>query len=270
MADDLGDSHPSSLQQGGALPLNSTAARTVGRFYPAAGMPVRIEGYATLNGPNWRISVVNAALTEVASVSGPQHLVLTFTPASAEYHTIRIRNEAVANASQTVWIKTVYSSLRNRLAIAPSISNQPTNFFAIAGGPARFAVVAAGDPAPAYQWLRAGAPTGILTPSLTFDSVTMADAGTYSVRLLNEARQIDSATATLTVYPDAIPQVANFQRAETTFSFSVQGRDGLRYQVQRTTDFENWSDVAALAAPATFSDATSEAHQFYRLLYLPN
>jgi hypothetical protein len=100
--------------------------------------------------------------------------------------------------------------------------------------------------------------------------VSLSDAGMYSVRLLNEARQVDSLPASLTVYPDAILQFANFNRTETAFSFSVEGRDGLRYQIQKSTDLTNWTDVEALTAPFTFSDPTSLAHQFYRLLFLPN
>uniref|UniRef100_A0A0P6H704 Uncharacterized protein n=1 Tax=Daphnia magna TaxID=35525 RepID=A0A0P6H704_9CRUS len=40
MADDLGDSHPLSLQQGGKLPANSIETRTVGRIFVAASSPV--------------------------------------------------------------------------------------------------------------------------------------------------------------------------------------------------------------------------------------
>ena len=40
MADDLGDSHPLSLQQGGRLPDNSIEARTVGKVFVQATQPV--------------------------------------------------------------------------------------------------------------------------------------------------------------------------------------------------------------------------------------
>jgi alpha-amylase len=40
MADDLGDSHPLSLQQGGQLPPYSVETRTVGKIFVAASSPV--------------------------------------------------------------------------------------------------------------------------------------------------------------------------------------------------------------------------------------
>ena len=40
MSDDLGDSHPLSLQQGGRLPRNSVETRTAGRIFVEAGRPV--------------------------------------------------------------------------------------------------------------------------------------------------------------------------------------------------------------------------------------
>ena len=43
--DDLGDSHPLSLQQGGKLPANSIETRTAGRIFVAASSPVTYQVY---------------------------------------------------------------------------------------------------------------------------------------------------------------------------------------------------------------------------------
>lgn len=43
MANDLGDRHPLSLEQGGALPPHSTQCRIAGSFYGAAGIRAKIE-----------------------------------------------------------------------------------------------------------------------------------------------------------------------------------------------------------------------------------
>ena len=45
MADDLGDSHPLSLQQGGKLPANSVETRTVGKIFVEASSPVSYQLY---------------------------------------------------------------------------------------------------------------------------------------------------------------------------------------------------------------------------------
>lgn len=45
MADDLGDSHPLSLQQGGQLPANSVETRTVGKIFVEASSPVNYIVY---------------------------------------------------------------------------------------------------------------------------------------------------------------------------------------------------------------------------------
>ena len=47
MNDDLGDSHPKSLQQGGSLPANSIETRTAGRIFVEAGKVVSYQIYLT-------------------------------------------------------------------------------------------------------------------------------------------------------------------------------------------------------------------------------
>ena len=45
MADDLGDSHVASLQQGGKLPSNSQECRVVGKVFPKANSTISVELY---------------------------------------------------------------------------------------------------------------------------------------------------------------------------------------------------------------------------------
>jgi alpha-amylase len=266
MADDLGDSHASSLRQGGALPANSTAVRTVGRIFPAAGTSVRIDGFPTVNSQNWEIAVLTPTLTQITNVSGSNNLALNFTATTGGFHTIRVRNVEATSLSQTVRVKATYTAPRNRLTPVPTIVRQPTNIFTIAGSNPRFEVEATGNPS--YQWLRNG--TNIVSAtgnSFTLLNVTTNDNSTFSVQVLNEARIVPSSTATLTVYPDATPQVTAAAASVNTFSFSVDGRTGLAYGIQKSTDLENWSAVDTLVAPFQFSEATSGAHAFYRLVY---
>jgi alpha-amylase len=266
MADDLGDSHASSLRQGGALPANSTVVRTAGRIYPAANTNVRIEGYATLNGPNWQVAVLTPNLTEITNVSGTQSLVLNFTSTNADFHTIRVRNLDKTNPAQTVWVKATYVAPRDRLTPAPTILRQPTNIFTIAGRTVHFQVEATG--ADIYQWQRNGTNIPLATSStLTLANVTTNDSSTVSVQVSSESRIVPSATATLVVFADATPEVTITAAAAETLSFRVAGRTGLGYEIQKSVDLENWSSVETLVAPFQFSDLTSGARAFYRLIY---
>mgnify|MGYP000391811624 CR=1 FL=1 len=54
MADDLGDSSPASLQQGGSLPSNSRDCRVVGRIFPDSASALLINIYP--ENPNKKIS----------------------------------------------------------------------------------------------------------------------------------------------------------------------------------------------------------------------
>jgi hypothetical protein len=221
-----------------------------------------------LSGPNWQIAVLTPNLTEITNVSGAQNLVLNFTATNADFHTIRVRNVETNNPSQVVRVKATYTAPRNRLTPVPMIVRQPTNIFTIAGSNARFEVEATGNAL--YQWQREGTNIASATGnSFTVLNVTTNDSSSFSVQVWNEARIVPSATATLTVYADATPEVTVNAASANTFSFSVDGRNGLTYEIQKSTDLENWSAVETRVAPFQFSDAMSGGHAFYRLVYVP-
>jgi len=84
--------------------------------------------------------------------------------------------------------------------IAPSITTQPASQAVNVGSTVSFNVVATGTPAPTYQWRKSGtAILGATAPTLTFASVSTADAADYSVVVSNSAGSVTSAIATLTV-----------------------------------------------------------------------
>jgi hypothetical protein len=86
-------------------------------------------------------------------------------------------------------------------AVAPPvIITQPGSQTLTVGQTATFAVQASSAAALSYQWGKAGAAlTGATGSFLTLPSVTVADAGSYSVIVTNSAGSVASATATLTV-----------------------------------------------------------------------
>lgn len=76
MADDLGDSHPLSLQQGGKLPANSVETRTVGKIFVASSSPVNYQLYLSdsLNGVTIELYNDNTLVDSGSEVTG------TYTP----------------------------------------------------------------------------------------------------------------------------------------------------------------------------------------------
>jgi len=266
----LGDSYPSSLGQGGALPTNSVALRTVGKIFPAAGTRIHIAGFASLPSPAWRISIhTSTSSTELTNVVGSGTLALSFTSTNADYHTILIRNEAANTPGQTVWIKTTYTAPRNRLSTPPSLPNL-NDTFVVAGGTARFQIQPTGNPAPVIQWQRNGTNLpGANSATLEISNVSPTDAGSYTVQLLNEARQVTSHPATLTIYDSAQPELVALAYSDADFSFGVQGKAGLRYEVHKSTDLVNWSFVREAVGPFEVRDATEAEQQFYRIVYTP-
>lgn len=107
MADDLGDSHPQSLGQGGALPSRSTAWRSVGQIYAAANRTVRLELHPAVSNKLITLRIESQAGV-VGEVTGKGPLSLDVTPSSKGYLAIRIRNARTSNPKQTVWVKARY------------------------------------------------------------------------------------------------------------------------------------------------------------------
>lgn len=121
MADDLGDSHPNSLQQGGALPANSIAVRTVGRIHPLSGTTVTVNLYPEKPTNAIILRLLNQSNVEVTNIAGTGTLTLTCSAPVSEYHTLRVQNASVANAEQRVYVKATYTAPLN-LRLAPVIT----------------------------------------------------------------------------------------------------------------------------------------------------
>lgn len=128
MANDLGDSHPNSLQQGGALPSNSKAVRNVGRIYAIAGKTITARLYPEVNGRRQDIGIL-AGSTIVASNSGissnTSPLTVTYTPTTTGWFDIKIRNSTANIPGQKVWVNVTYTAPTNvntRRAAAPAVT----------------------------------------------------------------------------------------------------------------------------------------------------
>jgi hypothetical protein len=89
---------------------------------------------------------------------------------------------------------------------APVIQTQPQSQTVTAGSSVTFSVVAAGSPAPTYQWQYNGsAIIGATSSSLTIASAQSGQAGTYAVVVTNSLGSVTSSGAVLTVNTPSPP-----------------------------------------------------------------
>ncbi len=110
MADDIGDSHASSLQQGGALPASSTALRTVGKVFDETGKTITVNVYPTNTSKDITVNLYNSGGTMLQTVNGTGNLTLTYTPSATDMYTIKVKNTSVTNPSQNLFVKVTYTS----------------------------------------------------------------------------------------------------------------------------------------------------------------
>ena len=110
LANDLGDSDPRSLMQGGALPAASTAYRTAGRIYVAANKSINYTLFPTDATRSLTIAVLNSAGTVVSSSTGTGNRVGTYTPTAEGWYTLKAKNATTTNPSQGAFVKVTYTA----------------------------------------------------------------------------------------------------------------------------------------------------------------
>jgi alpha-amylase len=108
MSDDLGDSHMSSLQQGGALPNNSLECRTVGRIYTKSGTTINVELYPSVSTLPIRLILLDKDCQEVDSMEQAGTINFSHQATYDGWYTIRIRNASSTQAGQKCWGKAIY------------------------------------------------------------------------------------------------------------------------------------------------------------------
>ena len=112
MADDLGDSNPKSLGQGGALPANSTALRYAGKIYPAAGQAVTANLYLPDTTRRVTLLILDKCGAVLDSSTGLGNRTLTYTPAQTGWVQLAVRNAAASNPTQRCFVKATYTAPR--------------------------------------------------------------------------------------------------------------------------------------------------------------
>lgn len=128
MANDLGDSHPLSLKQGGAVPDNSLQWRTCGRIYVAPGQPISYTCTPTEALRPVVVGLVDLGVsgTRAAdSVQGTGVLTRTYTPRTGGWKILKIRNASATGLGQRAYVKVEYLAPAAFLPAAPTgLANQ--------------------------------------------------------------------------------------------------------------------------------------------------
>lgn len=168
-------------------------------------------------------------------------LVLSGTPTAQGNYTFTLR--AWENTGGKGSASPIYSYAVNvaagSVAIAPTLTAQPTSVSVSAGSSATFSVIATGTPAPTYQWQKDGvALSGQTNSTLTLSNVQSSNAGNYAVVVSNAAGIVTSSPATLTVSAAATAPAFTTQPssqsvtagASVTFTVAAGGSPNPSYQ----------------------------------------
>jgi alpha-amylase len=110
MADDLGDSHLASLQQGGKLPTNSLECRVVGKVHANSQSTLSVELYPSFSNLSIDILLLDRNCDIVDSVSGIGILNHDFLISNEDIYTLKIRNTTDSQLGQKCWVKVTYQA----------------------------------------------------------------------------------------------------------------------------------------------------------------
>ena len=172
----------------------------------------------------------------IAGATSTSFMITSVTAADAGTYTAVAANSAGSATSNGATL-TVTAA-----AVAPTITTQPASQTVNTGSPITFTAAADGSPTPTYQWRKDGVNiAGATTASYTIASVTLGDAGTYTVVATNSAGSATSNGATLTVNsvpaaPSVVTQPQNAAVAagqSATFMLVASGNPAPTYQWQR-------------------------------------
>lgn len=224
-------------------------SRLYGQSNPA--LTVSYSGFVS-GETNTVLATQPVATTSADSASAPGNYAITVSGASAA-------NYAITHVNGTLTVT----------AIAPAVTQQPTNVTVIAGQTASFTTMASGGPAPMLQWYFQGTNVlvGATNASVTVTNAQSANEGGYRVVASNVGGSATSVVATLTVLvPPSItvqPESrTNSALTTATFSASAIGTAPLAYQWEK----DGISIGGATSSTLTLNAVTTNAEGGYRVV----
>ena len=138
--------------------------------------------------------------TNIDGANSPILRLTQVTNANAGNYSLYASNAAGNVTSNAA---TLHIAAAAPAAVPPTIVTQPASVVANVGNTATFAVGVDGTGPLTFQWRRDGVNIpGANRASLTFSSVALPNAGTYSVVVSNSAGAVVSGTVTLDVHPE--------------------------------------------------------------------
>jgi Immunoglobulin I-set domain/Immunoglobulin domain/WD40-like Beta Propeller Repeat len=176
--------------------------------------------------------------TNIAGANNPVLRLNGVTGASAGSYSVTVTNNA-GNAVSSAAVLNVTAG--TPVAVAPSIVTQPASVTVNVGNTATFAVGVDGSGPLSFQWRRDGVNiAGATSASLTFNSVALPNAGSYSVLVTNSAGSVASNSVTLDVASatEALPPTITSQpstvivplRGSANMAVGATGSGPLSYQ----------------------------------------
>ncbi len=231
LSNDLGDSHPKSLQQGGAIPARSKALRSAGKVYVAANTSLTYILYPSFNNTNLTALLTDPCGRVLDSIVGTGTLTRTVLVPSEGWYQVRARNTSDTNSrEQRVWINVSYTAPQTVDARAkPSFVPASANL-----GPDRElcsnARVLNGfiDNNFTYQWTDAN---GTILSSVS--TITVAAPGTYRIRVTSNASGCSATDEVniLGIQQLVLPVIT--QRNDSLFLNPISTLGSLTYQWSR-------------------------------------
>jgi len=110
MANDLGDIHPGSLKQGGALPDQSEDCRVVGKVHVVDSSSISIELYPQYSTLSIDIILLDSDCNPIDSISGTGNILHDFYVDDEDWYTIRVKNSTDTQSGQNCWVKVNYQA----------------------------------------------------------------------------------------------------------------------------------------------------------------
>lgn len=143
-------------------------------------------------------------------------------------------------------------------SVPPSITEQPTNQFAVAGGAFTLAARVAGTPPFTYQWFQDDHPLpGATLANLSVPIATGTNTGNYKVRIENSAGAETSVEARVRVIDPLTGDLLNIRFTEAGNPIFRASKVGPAAVGRSQTDF--WNDVGSSTNEVKWSDGNGSS-----------